>query len=84
MNNKNKGGRTKVYNDSDFLDALSGTPQTTGQILNEIKKKHPKIVHDTVLKKLLKLSEGSESLVIKDVIPAASGTGRIYLWRKTK
>jgi hypothetical protein len=79
---KNKGGRTKVYQDIDFLSVLSEKPQTTGQILTELKKKHPRIIHDTVLKKLLKLSEDSESGVIRDEIPAASGTGKMYLWRR--
>ena len=79
---KNKGGRTKVYADEDFLNALSDTPQTTGQVLKVLKTKHEKIIHDTVLKKLLKFSD--DGMVNKMEVPSASRTGKMYLWTITE
>jgi DNA-binding PadR family transcriptional regulator len=79
---KNKGGRTKVYSDEDFLHTLSDTPQTTGQVLKLLKKKHEKIIHDTVLKNLIRLSK--EGFVEKQEVPAASSVGKMYLWTITE
>lgn len=79
---KNKGGRTKVYDDKDFLNALSDTPQTTGQVLKLLKIKHDKIIHDTVLKRLIHLSK--IGFVNKMEVPAASITGKMYLWTITE
>jgi len=79
---KNKGGRTKVYDDKDFLNALSDAPQTTGQVLKLLKIKHNKIIHDTVLKRLIYLSK--IGFVNKTEVPAASITGKMYLWSITE
>ena len=80
---KNKGGRGKTYSDEDFLKVLSSTPMTTGQVRTELKKKrkYKNIIHDTVLKNLLRLSE--EGIVNKQEVPAASRTGIMYLWTLT-
>lgn len=79
---KNKGGREKTYPDEDFLNVLSDTPKTTGQVRKELLNKHEKIIHDTVLKNLSRLAD--EGLVNKNEVPAASRTGVMYLWTITE
>jgi len=86
MDSKNKGGRKRSYKDIDFLNTLSEIPQTTAQIKDTIQKLngYDKIIHDTILKTLLRLSNDPDTGVIKNEIKAASRTGKMYLWSITE
>jgi len=77
MVKKEHEGFKKLYSDELFLNALSETPQTTSMI-----KKIVGCVHDTASKKLKKLAD--DGYVEKIQIDAASGTGKMYLWKITE
>lgn len=87
MSEIKKRGRSNVYEDADFINALSKDSLTTSQVREKLQtnKKYEKITMDSMRRILHRLADdGIEidgKVVIKSEIPAASGTGKMYLWK---
>lgn len=74
---KKHTGFKKRFSDELFLNALSDNQQTTSQIAKNVG-----CAHDTASKALKRLTD--EGYVGKIEIDAASGTGKMYLWKITE
>lgn len=79
---RNPPGTPRNYPDKVFLDVLTSNPQTTQQVRTALKQLEccAGISYDTVLTRLSGLAE--EGKIIKQEIPAGTGTGLMFLWSR--
>lgn len=79
---RNPPGKPKTYSDQIFLNALTDKPQTTQQVRTALQQLEccKGIAYGTVLNNLQDLAK--EGKIIKQEIPAGTGTGIMFLWSK--